>query len=103
MQEKGDDNLDIKVVKSGFAEAKSKQSTAIEKLRTYYDQQQAALSAVNYSWKGASGTSFQQCSREMSRQALMVMLRITILNMQTTSVQSNFEETDRLSSIQMAK
>ena len=99
MQEKGDDSLEIKVVKSGFAEVKSKQSTAIEKLRTHYDQQQAALRAVNYSWKGTGGTSFQQCTSEISRQTLMAILRITILNMHTTSVQSNFEETDRLSSM----
>jgi len=93
--------MEIKVIKSEFVKAQLKQITAEENLKTYYDQQQAALRAVNYSWEGAAGTSFGECTREISRQTLMTILRITILNMHTISTQSNFEETDRLSSIKM--
>jgi len=96
---KGQDiEMQLKVVRSGFARAKTKQKAAEGNLRSCHGTQQAALNELVFSWRGTGGTAFRECTEEVSNQTLTGVLLISTLNMQTESTERNFVQTDRTSS-----
>jgi len=84
----------IKINEAGFLHAIQEQKTAIEAMRSLYEELDQSFYDLLESWQGRARSAFGELAQELTCEALMGIFMLTSLNKQTTSSLDSFMKED---------